>query len=302
MTFFQEIEIAFQHKEMFLTFFFIIGACLGSFFNVVAFRYPIMMDSSNAKDIDSWLEEKKITVPNALKDLQKEINLSFPASHCYSCSNTLKWYHNIPILSYLFLRGKCGFCKTPYSIQYPIVEFIGGLLLATIYNHYFFNYGINAFMLASIFFVIGYLLLIIDFKTLMLPDGLNYFLLWTGFLFATFDIYLVNNVLITDLIWGSIIGFLILWTLSRVGEKIKGVSVMGDGDLKLIAAIGAFIGFKGVIFTIFLSPFIGILTWLYFKLRGNKEPEFPYGPALILSSWIYLYNGKGILNYLNIPL
>ncbi len=146
------------------------------------------------------------------------------------------------------------------------------------------------------------MLLIVDFKTLMLPDGLNYFLLWTGLLFSTFDIYILKGINLQDSVWGAIIGFLILWTLSTVGEKIKGVSVMGDGDLKLISAIGAFIGFKGVIFTIFLSPFIGILTWVYFKLKGNKEPEFPYGPALIISSWMYLYNGKGILNYLNIPL
>lgn len=302
MNFFQEIEIAFQHKEMFLIFFFIIGACFGSFFNVVAFRYPIVMDSNNAKDIEAWFEEKKISIPNGLKELQKNITLSFPSSHCYSCSNTLKWYHNIPILSYLILRGKCGFCGTPYSIQYPIVELLGGVLFAFIYNHYFFTYGLNVFILASVFFIIGYLLLIVDFKTLMLPDGLNYFLLWCGLLFATFDVYLLNNLTLIDLVWGSIVGFLILWTLSTVGERLKGVSVMGDGDLKLIAAIGAFVGLKGVIFTIFFSPFIGILTWLYFKARGKKEPEFPYGPALILSAWIYLYNGKGILNYINIPL
>ena len=301
MNFFQEIELAFQNKEIFLVFFFIIGACLGSFFNVVAFRYPMIMDSNNSRDITAWLEEKKIIAPESLKAQEKEISLSFPSSHCYSCSNSLKWYHNIPILSYILLKGKCGFCKTPYSIQYPIVEFLGGLILALVYNHYFFTYGLNAFFLASIFFVLGYLLLIVDFKTLMLPDGLNYFLLWTGLLFSTFDIYILKGINLQDSVWGAIIGFLILWTLSTVGEKIKGVSVMGDGDLKLIAAIGSFIGFKGVIFTIFLSPFIGILTWAYFKLKGNKEPEFPYGPALIISSWIYLYNGKGILDYLNIP-
>ncbi len=302
MNFFQEIELAFQHKEIFLVFFFIIGACLGSFFNVVAFRYPIIMDSNNSKDIEGWLEEKNIISPNQLKEHQKEISISFPSSHCYSCSNPLKWYHNIPILSYLLLRGKCGFCSTPYSIQYPIVEFLGGLLLASVYQYYFFNFGLNVFLLAIIFFIIGYLLLIVDFKTLMLPDGLNYFLLWTGLLFASFEVYLLNGVDLKDSIWGAIVGFLILWTLSTVGEKIKGISVMGDGDLKLISALGAFVGLKGVIFTIFLSPFIGILTWLYFKIRGNKQPEFPYGPALILASWIYIYNGKGILNYLNIPL
>ena len=302
MNFFKEIEIALQHKEIFGVFFFVLGACLGSFFNVVAFRYPIILDNNNSKDIEGWLLEKNITPLIELKNFQKDINLSFPSSHCYSCSNQLKWFHNIPILSYLLLKGKCGFCSTPYSIQYPIVEFLGGLLLYTAYSYYFFNFGINIFLLSSIFFVLTYLLLIVDFKTLMLPDSLNYFLIWFGLILGTFDIYLLKDMNLQNSILGAAIGFIILWTLSFLGEKIKGVSVMGDGDLKLIAALGVFVGVKGVIFTILSSPFIGILTWIYFKIKGNKEPEFPYGPALIISSWMYIFYGKEILNYLNIVL
>lgn len=300
MNFFEELRVALSNTTIFGVFFFILGACLASFFNVVVFRYPKMIDSDNAKEITAWFEEKGISVPEKVKEYINGINLSFPSSHCYSCKNPLKAYHNIPILSYILLRGKCGFCKTPYSIQYPIVEFFGGLILLSCYLYFFPQLGLESFILASLFFMIGYLLLLIDMKTMLLPDTLNYSLMWIGIIGSILSIKIMN-ITLTDSLWGAITGYIILWIFATVGKKLKGVDVMGGGDLKLVAAIGAFTGITGAVFTIFASPFIGILTWLYMKLCKNPDPQFPYGPSLILSSWIYIFYGKDILKYLNIP-
>lgn len=302
MSFFQEISLALENSTIFTVFFFVLGSVFASFFNVVAFRTQTIINSENASDIKGWMEEKNISVPKEVLGYIKDMNLSFPSSHCYSCSTPLKWYHNIPILSYIFLRGKCGFCKTPYSVKYPIVEFIGGAILSSVYLYFFPKYGLECFILASLFFMIGYVLLLVDLESMILPDGLNYSLLWIGLLASTQAITIINELTATSSIYGATLGFIIMWTISTVGEKIKGVSVMGDGDLKLIAAIGAFTGMSGALFTIFFSPFLGIFTWLYMKLTKVENPEFPYGPALIISSWIYIFYGKSIFSYLNLPL
>lgn len=299
--FFNDVSLALANTSIFGVVFFILGACLASFFNVVVFRYPKMIDSENAEEISAWFEEKNIPMPDKVKEHISDINLSFPSSHCYSCKNALKWYHNIPIFSYLFLKGKCGFCKTPYSIQYPIVELIGGLILLTTYLFFFPKFGLEVFILASLFFMISYVLLLIDMKTMFLPDTINYCLMWIGLIGAMFSIKIMDITLVNAL-WGAVTGYMILWVLATVGKKLKGVDVMGGGDLKLIAAIGAFIGVSGAVFTIFLSPFIGIFTWLYMKFSKNDNPQFPYGPALIIASWIYIFYGKEIIKLLNIPL
>lgn len=302
MNFLQEINIALQNTTIFGVFFFIIGACIGSFFNVVAFRTEKIMDSENANLIKGWLEEKGIEVPNKINEFITNMSLSFPLSHCYSCKNRLKWYHNIPVLSYFLLGGKCGFCKTPYSIQYPIVEFIGGLLMLGSYLYFFPKYGLEVFVLASIFFMITYVLILIDIKSMLLPDGLNYVLMWIGILASLFGFYMIKDMSIKQSILGATIGYMILWVMATAGRKLKGQEVMGGGDLKLVAAIGAFMGVPGVIFTIFASPFIGIFSWIYIKLSKAENPQFPYGPALILTSWIYLFYGKEIFQYLNLPI
>ncbi len=301
MNFIQEINIALENTTLFAVFFFILGACLASFFNVVVFRYPKMIDNENAEEILAWLEEKKISIPEGIKQYISNINLSFPASHCYSCNNSLKWYHNIPIISYILLRGKCGFCKTPYSIQYPIVEFFGGAILLSTYLIFFPKGQLELFLFASLFFMLCYLLLLVDIKTMFLPDPMNYSLLWIGIIGAILSFQIID-INLTDSLWGAVIGYAILWVMSFIGKKLKGIDVMGGGDLKLVAALGAFIGIQGVLFTIFFSPFIGIFSWIYIKLTKKTEPQFPYGPALILSSWIYIFYGKEILLYLNIPI
>lgn len=296
-------NIEFMLQNYFLPFsilFFILGACIASFFNVVIFRYPKMLMEAEKEYMKEYMVENNITAPNELENNDVKTNLSFPASHCYSCKKPLKWYHNIPVLSYILLRGKCGFCHTKFSIQYPIVEFLGGLLLLGSYL-FFIPLGTLPFILGSIFVMTCFLLAMIDLKTYLLPDTLTLSLLWIGLIASSLGIFIYTDSL-KDSLYGAITGYLLLWVISTVGKFVKKQEVMGGGDLKLLAAIGAFIGVKGAIFTLFFSPFIGILTWLIFKLFKTKEVMVPYGPSLIFASFFYIIYGKEFLNLLGITL
>lgn len=295
MNFLEEIQQSLQNILLFAPFFFIIGTCFASFFNVVAFRYPIILESNDAQQVNEWLKEKQLSIPEGLDKLIKNMSLSLPASHCYSCENSLKWYHNIPILSYLFLRGKCGFCGAKFSSQYAIVELLGGIISTIVYVVLFPKLNLAQFAVAYAFFLITYLLIVVDFKTMLLPDTYNYTLLWGGLLAVSLGINFQHNDLV-DSIWGMMSIYVIIYSISMIVSKIKGVEAIGGGDLKLLAAFGVILGVKGAIFTLFFSPFIGILFWLYFKFKNPDNTEFPYGPSLILSAWIYIFYGQNILH------
>lgn len=296
MTFFKEISESLQNIYLFAPFFFIIGACFASFFNVVSLRLPMILQTEEASQVSDWLNEKKLNVPEGLENLKKKISLSFPASHCYTCKNTLKWYHNIPILSYIFLRGKCGYCNTSFSAQYATVELLGGLVSMLTYICLFPKLNLAQFAVAYIFFITTYLLIIIDLKTMLLPDEYNYGLLWGGLLATLLGVNFQQNDLDNSL-WGIIIIYCVTFSISFTVSKIKGVEAMGGGDLKLLAAMGAILGTQGALFTLFFSPFIGIFFWIFFKIKNPENPEFPYGPALIVSAWIYIFYGIQIIKF-----
>lgn len=274
---------------VFYVFVFCIGACFASFFNVYALRYLNIIDKENATDVTNWFEELGLTVPDIIKQKKEQnVSLSYPSSHCYSCYTPLKWYHNIPILSWLFLMGKCGFCKTKISIQYPIVEFFGGGLAFTC--AYIF-YGQNQTNTQEIMYVylgmtfftfMTYLLLVIDWKTMFLPDELNYVLLWAGMLFIILGIN-PFDITLKEAVIASISSYMFFWSLAFLGKKIKGYEVMGMGDLKLVAAMAPFVGLSGIFATIFLSPLFGIFFWL---INRKKQEAFPFGPSLILAAWV----------------
>lgn len=274
--------------------FILLGLCLGSFYNVYSLRYSKIIDSNNAKDIKNWLLEKNINIPEEINKHDNDVSISFPASHCFSCKSPLKWYHNIPLISYIILGGKCAFCKSNISFQYPVVELFGGMVSFLTYVH-FIDSGIQIFCVAYIFFMLSYLLLLIDLKTLYLPDELNYTLLWSALIsLALFGVSL-TGISLANAVIGAATGYFTLWLISTIGRKIKGYEVMGGGDLKLLAAVGAIIGTKGAIFTLFFSPFLGIITYIVSKIFKNYGKEIPFGPSIIVASWIYVYYGEEII-------
>ena len=283
---------------LFMIFFFILGACIGSFLNVVIFRYNSIIEHTNAKEIFEWFKEKNIPFPEQLTKFLKEFNLSFPSSHCPICNNKLKWYHNVPILGYIILRGKCAFCKSPISIQYPIVEIIGGIILLSTYI-IFIPKGVIVFIIMTILFFVLFTLLAIDIKSFLLPDGLNYFLIWFGLFLSSISLSIMNLSL-KESLYGVFAGYIMLYIIAIFGKIVFKKESIGQGDFKLLAGLGSFIGVKGVIFTVFSSPFIGIFTWLILKTIRKDENMLPYGPSLIICSLIYIFYGEPVLKYLNI--
>lgn len=297
MNFLNELSFALQNKYIAIPLFIFFGACFASFFNVVSLRFPKIQELDDKKQVKEWLSEKGLSIPQELNEQDESYNLSFPASHCFTCKHPLKWYHNIPILSYLLLKGKCAFCKTPYSSQYFIVELLGGVLSAFVYYHFFNILPITSFLFLYVVFLITFLLLIVDFKTMYLPDEYNYFLLWSS-LIATALSFNFMQIDLKDSVLGVVIIYSLTWVIAFTVSKLKGVEAMGGGDLKLLAAFGAMLGVKGALFTLLYSPVIGILFYIYFKVRNKDSSEFPYGPALILSAWTYIICGNHIFKLL----
>lgn len=286
MNLFENItQLISNNPYLFGTFFFFFGTIVASFFNVVILRYPKVYDYESSLEIKDWFEEKSIPVPTELNQFEK-ISLSFPSSHCYSCHTPLKWYHNIPIFSYLFLKGKCGHCGVSISSQYPIIEFIGGLIMLFSY-FYFLPMGMPYFLIGSVFLMALFVSASIDLKSYLLPDGITYFLLWAGLALSLFDLNL-SHLSIKESVAGALTGYLICRIIADLGKLIKGYPVMGDGDLKLLAMLGVFVGIKGAIFTFFAAPFFGIFTWILFKIMKKENPMIPYGPSLMFAGCYYL--------------
>ncbi len=271
---------------------FLFGLMFGSFFNVVLYRWPLSERNSNILMISEYLEEQKIEKSAALieeseKVKNQSMNISFPASHCPTCKNGLKWWHNIPVVSFLILKGKCYFCKAPISSQYPVVELLTGLVFLGAFLLNPFKGA--SFVYAYVFFILTWLILLIDYKTYTIPDTLNYTVLWMGLLAAALSLSPQSPV---KAILGAIAGYAALFVISRIGRYWKGQDAMGEGDLKLIAGIGALLGPESIFFVVLLSTFFGIFTWVVFKyIHKDKQTEennaLPYGPGLILASWCY---------------
>lgn len=282
----------------------ILGLMVGSFLNVLLYRLPQIEKKENLQTIYAYFKEIALPTSKELEDekdkMEKQnLSLCFPSSHCPCCSNKLKWWHNIPVISYLILRGKCYFCSVKISAQYPVVEFLTAIVWGGSFYLLMSKYHSAAGLCLFLFFILTWVMILTDYKSYTIPDGLNFGTLWLGLIAAAFA---VSSISATQAIFGAAVGYLSLFSISRIGKAIKGIDVMGEGDLKLIAAIGAFLGPWSIFFVVTMSTFIGIFTWVVFKfIHKDKETiennALPYGPALILASWIYVFYSKQIHAY-----
>lgn len=226
---------------------FIFGIMIGSFLNVLIYRIP------------------------------KGENIAFPASHCQSCLTPLKWYHNIPIFSWLFLRGKCGFCGEKISIQYPIVELITGLIAVAL----FYKLGLN-WQLPIVFIVFSLLfaLVMIDFKYMAVPDNLNYLAL----AFALIQPNYLDAIINALIAGGSIAILRIILT------KILKKEAMGEGDIPVIATMGALLGFPLFFVALFLSALLAMLPSLL-----ARDKMVPFVPFLAMGTFIvYIFDTQAL--------
>ena len=269
----------------------IFGLLVGSFLNVVIHRLPIMMEREWKKECIDCFSDLNIT-PNSPQ--QNEIfNLSLPRSRCPSCNTPIKLIDNIPLFSWLLLRGKCRHCKTKISLRYPAIELLSAVLSASVAIRFPFS----EFAVAAIIFT---LILItatfIDFDTMLLPDQLTLPLLWAGIYLALVG---WSSVSLQDAVIGAIAGYLILWSIYWVFKLLTGKEGMGYGDFKLLAALGAWLGWQQLPLLILLSSIVGAIIGVAL-LRAQKNglnKVFPFGPFLAIAGWISLMWGAEITNW-----
>lgn len=261
--------------------------CFGSFLNVVIYRLPLIMDYEIAQLVDDIAEDSGEEVKNVLKK-NKNISLSYPASHCPSCKKNIPLYLNIPILGYLISKGKCFNCGEHYSFRYLFIE----IFIAFIWCIFFIKYNFSLdFFFYSFLFSFLTVSAIIDYKYQILPDRITFPLLFTTYLFfANHD----NGIFISESLNSGILIFVILYLFVKFYEKIRGIeTAMGEGDLKLYLLSGSIVGFNLLIPLVLLSIFLGIINFIFIfifnKNKYKKDIIIPFGPSIILSLFFMVY-------------
>lgn len=271
----------------------ILGLLIGSFLNVVVFRYPISLFREWEEMAKEILSERgfKLTPPAEPFDKQpKKFNLVVPRSACPKCSHNITSIENIPVISYLFLRGKCRKCKNPISIRYPFVELLTGICFALAAYHFGFGWPLAAVLLITAYFIA---MSFIDIDHQILPDTMTLPLVW----FALFCGYQSVFVSLEQAFLGALVGYLSLWSIYWLFKLITGKEGMGYGDFKLLAVIGGLVGWQQVGLVIVLSAGVGaIIGGLLLALQGKgKETKIPFGPYLAVAGWISLLWGDVII-------
>lgn len=256
----------------------VFGLLFGSFLNVVIYRVPKMMQ----RESDNYVAaESGLPLPH-----EDRFNLMVPRSGCPKCGHQITALENIPVLSYLFLRGKCSSCATPIPARYPFVELLTGALSALLV----WRFGSGWTGLATLLFV--YLLIamtFIDADTQMLPDDLTYPLLWAGLLLNLNGTF----VPLREAVIGAAAGYMALWSIYWAFKLATGKDGMGYGDFKLLAALGAWLGWTMLPTIILLSSLVGALVGIglvVFKRHGRDKP-IPFGPYLAVAGLVALLYG-----------
>jgi leader peptidase (prepilin peptidase) / N-methyltransferase len=257
----------------------LLGLMVGSFLNVVIHRLPVMME----RDWAQQCAEFKGEAPPAFEPL----SLARPRSRCPKCGHQITALENIPVISWLLLRGRCKGCSAPISLRYPLVEALTGLLFALAAWHFGFTAaGLGALVLIAALVA----LTAIDFDTQLLPDDITLPLLWIGLALNAFNVY-------TDLksaVIGAMAGYLSLWSVYWLFKMVTGKEGMGYGDFKLLAALGAWLGWQMLPLTILLSSLVGAvvgISLMAFARHGRNVP-IPFGPYLAAAGLIALVWGK----------
>lgn len=265
----------------------VLGLLVGSFLNVVIYRLPLMMQREWKQQCAELTDQ--IVAPLA------PLTLSTPRSRCPQCDHAITAVENIPLISYLFLKGRCKSCATPISVRYPLIELLSGILSAVVAYH--FGFGWEAFGgLLLTWALIA--LTFIDADHQLLPDSITLPLIWLGLLFNLFATY-------TDLtsgVIGAIAGYLSLWLVFHLFRLLTGKQGMGYGDFKLLAALGAWLGWQLLPMIILMSSVVGTIIGVTLILlrKHQREVPIPFGPYLAIAGWLALLFGPSLNRfYLN---
>ncbi len=263
-----------------------VGLCVGSFLNVVIYRLPRIMENEWRNDCAIILKDQ--LQPNHTPNTYVHMTLSKPASRCPSCAHKIRWYENIPLLSWLALRGRCSACGASIGIRYPIVELLTLLASLVVLS----VFGPTVKMVCALGLTWALIALTgIDFDTQLLPDRITLPLAAAG-LFVNAQSLFVSP---THAIWGYVVGFLILWVVYFLFKIITGKEGMGYGDFKLLAALGAWLGPMQLPLIILLSSFVGAIVGIVLlKIRKENQP-FAFGPYIAIAGWVSLMWGNQLV-------
>jgi leader peptidase (prepilin peptidase)/N-methyltransferase len=256
-----------MHDLIIKIFVFIFGSIVGSFLNVCIYRMP--------------REESVVT----------------PRSHCPNCNSIIYWYDNIPILSYLILRARCRFCKKPVSLRYPIVELLTAIVFVLLYNYF----GLSPKLFVYLLFICGLIVAtFVDIAHRIIPDEISISGIVLGFILSIIFPQLQNEQIRLWAGFQSVLGILvgggIIYLTGVLGDFIFKKETMGGGDVKLLAMIGAFFGWKIALLTFFLAPFFGLIVGIIVLIR-TKDHLIPYGPFLSLAAVVSVFYFQQIMNF-----
>jgi leader peptidase (prepilin peptidase)/N-methyltransferase len=282
--------------------FLLFGLCVGSFLNVVIHRLPKMMERDWLADIPGILEESPglAQAPDARRiageirtltraALEAPVGLVAPRSQCPKCGHRITAIENIPVLSYLALRGKCSACGSGISARYPLVELLAGA--GAWYCAYRFGFGLQA-LAAAVFVWCTLALALIDHETGYLPDAITLPLVWIGLLVNLWGVF----VPLKDAVIGAAAAYMVLWNINAVFKLLRGMDGMGNGDFKLYAAVGAFLGWQILPLIILVSSVVGLLfgTLQMFAARSGWDWKFRFhfGPYIALAGLVAMFWGS----------
>jgi leader peptidase (prepilin peptidase)/N-methyltransferase len=250
-----------------------LGLIIGSFLNVVIYRLPKMIHSH-------WHEQALDFLEMPIKPNEEKISLLWPPSYCPQCQHQIRFFENIPVISWLLLRRKCSACQINIPIRYPAVEIISALLSAFVA----YRFGPSAeglLMLVVTFHLI--IISAIDLDHQLIPDSLVLPLLWLVLICSVLGIFQPPSAAIM----GAVVGYLCLWSISKTYKLIRHVDGMGHGDFKLLAVLGAICGWQSVFIIVAVSAFIGLVFALPLLLKNTSmQTAIPFGPALAIAGWI----------------
>jgi len=246
----------------------VFGLLVGSFLNVVIYRLPQMLERQWAAECAEMTGQGAPEVP--------VVNLVRPRSRCRQCGHAIRWYENIPVLSYLMLRGRCSACAAPIGIRYPLVELATGALFFFSVLHWGATPQGAAWCGFSAAIVV---LALIDWDTTLLPDDITLPLLWAGLIVAALR---WNSVTLPQALWGAVAGYMSLWLIYQAFKLLTGKEGMGYGDFKLFAALGAWFGWQALVPIILMASVIGAVIGIAMKVSSSlREGGYvPFGPFL----------------------
>jgi leader peptidase (prepilin peptidase)/N-methyltransferase len=287
------IELFTQSTAVFIAVVFAFALIIGSFLNVVIYRLPIMMEREWRDQCD---ELSKASPEHEVPE--GRFDLIVPRSRCPSCGEMIAAWQNIPVISYLLLSGKCAHCRVSISARYPLVEMLTAVLAAICAWRFGFGWeGVMAILLTLTLVPIS----MIDADTQLIPDSIVLPLMWIGLLMSLFHPMAGSETLFIpprDAIVGAVAGYLSLWTVYQLFKLVTGKEGMGYGDFKLLAALGAWLGWQQLPQIILLSAVVGALVGIGLMVfrKHERSVPIPFGPYLAAAGWITLLWGDAIRN------